>query len=82
MVCRKYYLKFIYEDLVSYTANVKVNLFALISRITNVYTHKMFCSISSYVQEHIFEWLNLVTQHKKASNHHGNLPLEMYSFTS
>ena len=22
-----------------------------------------------------------VTQHKKASNHHANLPLEMYSFT-
>ena len=21
------------------------------------------------------------TQHKKASNHHANLPLEMYSFT-
>ena len=25
--------------------------------------------------------LNYVTQHKKASNHHANLPLEMYSFT-
>ena len=24
---------------------------------------------------------NLHTQHKKASNHHANLPLEMYSFT-
>ena len=22
-----------------------------------------------------------VSQHKKASNHHANLPLEMYSFT-
>ena len=22
-----------------------------------------------------------ITQHKKASNHHANLPLEMYSFT-
>ena len=24
---------------------------------------------------------NTFTQHKKASNHHANLPLEMYSFT-
>ena len=24
---------------------------------------------------------NTLTQHKKASNHHANLPLEMYSFT-
>ena len=25
--------------------------------------------------------LQYPTQHKKASNHHANLPLEMYSFT-
>ena len=28
-----------------------------------------------------FVMLCVLAQHKKASNHHANLPLEMYSFT-
>ena len=31
--------------------------------------------------EHFSAAAQCPTQHKKASNHHANLPLEMYSFT-
>ena len=38
--------------------------------------------VYTLILEHSFTVSSpLGTQHKKASNHHANLPLEMYSFT-
>ena len=36
---------------------------------------------SDIVTNWIFGIFYIPAQHKKASNHHANLPLEMYSFT-
>ena len=37
----------------------------------------MYLLINTYLHK----LLNILSQHKKASNHHANQPLEMYSFT-
>ena len=43
------------------------------------------CTLWAYnfykVSSDSLTWSPLYAQHRKASNHHANLPLEMYSFT-
>ena len=48
----------------------------------DVRTMKCALQYLLYAQVHSFMDNNQQTQHKKASNHHANLPLEMYSFTN
>ena len=45
-----------------------------------LWAHIIAIDCNTVVQQ-VFEAPFTISQHKKASNHHANLPLEMYSFT-
>ena len=57
-------------------------------QLIQIFVHLMYTCAEGLNRYTVYKYYNMhvlmakgVTQHKKASNHHTNLPLEMYSFT-